>query len=72
MNMRMSEMNMRNRRRKEVVDLTKKQQYIEYPEEITPVESIVGNDLSEVLRNKELREKFFEGVSYEKDQTESE
>lgn len=65
-------MNMRNRRRKKVIDLTKKQQYIEYPEEITPVEGTVSKDLSDVLRNKDLREKFFEGVSYEKDQTESE
>ena len=65
--MRMSEMNMRNRRRLEVSDLTKKQQYIEYPEEITPMAS-AGNDLSDVLGNKELREKFFEGVSQDNEQ----
>ncbi len=68
MNMRMSEMNER-KKKSQIVDFEKKKQFIEYPEEIKPMEKTHSQKLEELLRDQNLRQKFFEGVEYQKDAT---
>ncbi len=67
MNMRLSEMNLKKNKQLEVKDLEKKSQYIEYPEEILETKPNSQKILGDLLKDNEMREKFFEGVSYEKD-----
>jgi hypothetical protein len=67
MNMRMAEMNLKNKKRTVVSDLEKKAKYIEYPEEISEIAPTQPQKLDNILKDKSLREKFFEGVTYEKD-----
>ena len=67
MNMRLSEMNLKKNKQVEVKDLNKKSQYIEYPEEILETKPSSQKILGDLLKDNEMREKFFEGVSYEKD-----
>ncbi len=71
MNMRMIEMSIKNRKITEVADLEKKAEFIEYPEEIKEIPQTSTQKLENLLKDKNLREKFFEGVTYEKDPTES-
>ncbi len=71
MNMRFAEMNVRKKREIRVSDFEKKSQYIEYPEEMTDNKISSNLQLSELLKDKELKEKFFDGVTYEKDPVET-
>jgi hypothetical protein len=66
MTMRLTELNVKNKQ-KEIIDLTKKNKYIEYPEEIVPIEDSMNNKIENIFKNEELRSKFFDGVNYEKD-----
>jgi hypothetical protein len=66
MTMLLTELNVKNKQ-KEIIDLTKKNKYIEYPEEIVPIEDSVDNKIENIFKNEELRSKFFKGVNYEKD-----
>ncbi len=71
MNMRFAEMNLKNNKKHLVSDFEKKTQYIEYPEEMIEGSKPDSIAFKEVMQNKSMREKFFEGVSYEKDPVES-
>ncbi len=64
--MRMAEMNLK-KNKPEVIDLTKRNQYIEYPEEIQPVGETMKDKLDSILKDPELKGRFFDGVSFEKD-----
>jgi hypothetical protein len=66
MSMRLTEFQVKNRQQ-EVIDLTKKNKFIEYPEEILPIENQLNNKVENILSNEELRSKFFEGVTFDKD-----
>ena len=70
--MRISEMNLKNNKKTEVSDLEKKTKYIEYPEEISEPKPDSKRILTDLLKDKELKERFFEGISYEKDPPASE
>jgi hypothetical protein len=71
MNMRISEMNEKKQKKVEITDLKKKSEFVEYPEEIfESSEKSTGRQLTDLLKNKEFKEKFFEGVTYEKDPVE--
>ena len=69
--MRFAEMNLKNNKKHLVSDFEKKTQYIEYPEEMIEGSKPDSIAFKEVMQNKSMREKFFEGVSYEKDPVES-
>ncbi len=66
MSMRLTELQVKNKHHT-VDDLNKKNKYIEYPEEIIPIKNTIDDKLKDIYGNEELRSKFFEGVSYEKD-----
>ena len=71
MNMRISEMNEKKQKKVEITDLRKKSKFVEYPEEIfESSEKSTDRQLTDLLKNKEFKEKFFEGVTYEKDPVE--
>lgn len=70
MSMRMSEMNAKNKKESVISDFEKKRKFIEYPEEIKPIEKTASQKLEDLLKDKNLREKFFEGVEYQKDPSE--
>ncbi len=71
MNMRISEMNLKKNKQVEVTDLTKKSKYVEYPEEISDFNEERPEDkLFQAFKNKDLKDKFFEGVTYERDPVE--
>ncbi len=71
MNMRFSEMNLKKHKKLIVSDYSKKKEFIEYPEELKDATKPDGLVYRDIIDNKELRDKFFEGVTYEKDPVES-
>jgi hypothetical protein len=66
MSMRLTELQVKNKQQ-EIIDLTKKNKFIEYPEEIVPVDSSFDDKVTNIFNNQELRSKFFDGVTFEKD-----
>ena len=72
MSMRMTEMNIKKNKITPVIDLEKKEKYIEYPEEIKLTPKLPTQKLEEILKDRNLREKFFQGVEYQKDPTNDE
>ncbi len=66
MTMRLTELQVKNKQQP-INDLHKKNKYIEYPEEIVPTRNTTYDQMEEIMNNEELRSKFFDGVSYEKD-----
>jgi len=71
MTMRMREMN-EKKNKKTVYDYERKDKYIEYPEEIKPMQKTPTQKLEDLLKDKNMREKFFEGIEYKNDPSESE
>ncbi len=68
MSMKIREMNEKKQvENAEVYDYTRKQKYIEYPEEIKSMGKTMNQKLDDVLNDTSMREKFFEGVEYTKD-----
>lgn len=66
MSMRLTELQVKNKQQ-EIPELNKKNKYIEYPEEIVPLEKSMEDKFNDIFYNEELKNKFFEGVNFEKD-----
>jgi hypothetical protein len=71
MNMRFAEMNLKKGKKLHISDYQKKTEFIEYPEEMKEGPKPDKLSFNEAMKDKTLRDKFFEGVTYEKDPVES-
>lgn len=70
--MRFAEMNLKKKQRLKISDYEKKTKYIEYPEEMNLGPKPFSVEMEEAFNDPNIRDKFFEGVTYEKDPQNSE